>query len=69
MPVVSMPSRRDKKKRAKVTFKGLGSFYCEPHEVESFCADMQEDEPVEHAVEWVWMTDDEFDKLPDFQGF
>ena len=67
--VIPVPSKRDKHKRAKVTFKELGSFYCQPNEVESMCTDMQEDEPVEHTVEYVWMTDDEFDKLPDFQGF
>lgn len=63
-------NHRDKKKRAKVIYEGLGSFICEPHEVDGMIADMDENsDTLRPSIEYVWMTDDEFNRLEDFQGF
>lgn len=66
---VFMASKRDKKKRHRITLKGHGSFICEPHELESMLQDMNEDGGSELIVDDVWMTDDEVDRLPEFTGF
>jgi hypothetical protein len=52
-----------------VTVEGHGSFLCEPHELDSMLADMNESGEEKLAVEHVWMTDDAFERLPEFTGF
>lgn len=57
-----MSSKRDKIRFLKVTFDGT-SCICEPREA----ADMMDDP--EYTVSEVWMTQAQYDALPEFQGW
>lgn len=56
--------KRDKHRYVKVTVDG-SSVICLPAEVD----DMIGDEPASAKREDVWMTADEYEALPEFQGF
>ena len=52
---------------AKVLHRGGGSFVCEQHEVQGYVDDAYD--PQSYTVETIKMTREEFDALPDFEGF
>lgn len=55
--------RRQKKRFLKLTVDGT-SCICEPDEA----ADMMDD-PTQYTVSEVWMTQKQYDKLPEFEGW
>lgn len=58
------PSKRQKKRFVKITFDGA-SCICRPEEVK----DMLDDSLTGHAISDTWMTEDEYEAMPEFQGW
>lgn len=60
------PKFQQKIRYKRVTYDDL-SFICEPHEADGII--MESDEPSVYTITDVWMTPNEFEQLPEFQGF
>lgn len=57
---------RDKKRFVKLTYDG-SSCYCRPNEVNDMLC--YEDRPQDFTREDVWMTEAEYEELPEFMGW
>lgn len=57
--------KRDKRRFVKLAVDGT-AVTMPPEEVQSF---MDGSDPTEYTVNDVWLTQDEFEALPEFQGF
>lgn len=60
-----MASRRDKHRYKRVSYDGA-SYICKPDEVEDL---IDSDGATTYEISDVWMTDDEYEQLPEFEGF
>lgn len=61
-------SRRDKHRYKRVSYDG-SSFICKPDEVEELTRLDGCDDDMQYQVSDIWMTDDEYERLPEFEGF
>ena len=63
-----MPSKCDKHRYKRVSYDG-SSFICLPEELAGMLEAHSEDGDVKYEVSDVWMTDEEYERLPEFEGF